>query len=312
MPQAKQNTELLRNCDLNLLIALSVLLKHAHVSRAAKQLGLSQSAMSQVLKRLRLMFEDPLLIKSHNGMMLTNKAQGLTQDLEHCLSLAMDILDGDHFDPKTAQGHIRFTMNDIAAQLCIVPMLQHISAKAPLLELEYISQHSDGFQQLTRGQVDIVVGFYDSIPRHLNYKTIASAPWQFVSQDPVFTHSHPDVEQLKQLQLIRYQFQQLNQLSQLDRLKRLKGEDSNYSLTSGSLSVLTHGLNSGSSATFLPHYAVNILPKEQIEKLNWFGPVSDLELKMCWNNRSRHYELHKWVRSEMAEILKAQVEQQSR
>ena len=49
----KRNFDLLKECDLNLLIALSVLLKAAHVTKAAKELGLSQSAMSQVLKRLR-------------------------------------------------------------------------------------------------------------------------------------------------------------------------------------------------------------------------------------------------------------------
>ena len=54
--------------DLNLLVYLDALLRERNVTRAADQLGLSQPAMSNGLRRLRDLFEDPLLVRTSDGM----------------------------------------------------------------------------------------------------------------------------------------------------------------------------------------------------------------------------------------------------
>ena len=54
----------LERVDLNLLIYLDVLLREKNVTRAAEQLGVTQPAMSNILRRLRNLFNDPLLIRS--------------------------------------------------------------------------------------------------------------------------------------------------------------------------------------------------------------------------------------------------------
>ncbi|MGM0564486.1 MAG: LysR family transcriptional regulator, partial [Pseudomonadota bacterium] len=50
--------------DLNLLIYLDVLLRELNVTRAAAQLGITQPAMSNGLRRLRELFNDPLLVRT--------------------------------------------------------------------------------------------------------------------------------------------------------------------------------------------------------------------------------------------------------
>ena len=60
--------------DLNLLVYLDALLKERNVTKAANQLGLSQPAMSNGLRRLREVFEDPLLIRTSDGMTPTERA----------------------------------------------------------------------------------------------------------------------------------------------------------------------------------------------------------------------------------------------
>ncbi|WP_155724802.1 LysR family transcriptional regulator, partial [Stutzerimonas stutzeri] len=57
----------LERVDLNLLIYLDVLLREKNVTRAAEQLGVTQPAMSNILRRLRNLFNDPLLIRSSEG-----------------------------------------------------------------------------------------------------------------------------------------------------------------------------------------------------------------------------------------------------
>jgi len=67
----------LQKMDLNLLIALDVLLEERHVSRSANKLSLSQSATSRILARLRDMFDDPLLVRTSEGMVMTERANQL-------------------------------------------------------------------------------------------------------------------------------------------------------------------------------------------------------------------------------------------
>ncbi len=59
--------------DLNLLIALQVLLEERNVSRAAERLYITQPAMSKTLGRLREVFDDPLFIRSSHGVRPTPK-----------------------------------------------------------------------------------------------------------------------------------------------------------------------------------------------------------------------------------------------
>jgi len=79
----------LSKIDLNLLVYFSVLLREGNVTKAAEHLGLSQPAMSNGLRRLRKVFNDPLLVRTSSGMMPTDKAKEL-QPLVHNTVYAAD------------------------------------------------------------------------------------------------------------------------------------------------------------------------------------------------------------------------------
>jgi hypothetical protein len=61
----------LASVDLNLLVTLDALLKEKNVTRAAARLGISQSAMSHTLRRMRALFKDPLFVSTPRGMVPT-------------------------------------------------------------------------------------------------------------------------------------------------------------------------------------------------------------------------------------------------
>jgi DNA-binding transcriptional LysR family regulator len=301
--------EQLKDCDLNLLIALSVLLKEAHVTKAAKELGLSQSAMSQVLKRLRLMFEDPLLVKSYNGMTLTSKANTIKEELKPLLNRVITILEGDTFNPATAQGRIRVMMNDVLAQMCIAELIAELDKHAPGIELEYMTQQTDGFKMLRRGHLDLIVGFYDSVPKPIRSKVIAKYPWQLVTLDnsapeyiDMINNGYHVIEE-SPFKLLRYQYQEHNQIHMINALKTINAEEASYSMTSGSLSTLTQAMTAPYTITLLPHYSVRIFEHHQAEDFIWLGDTIELELKCCWNEHNRNLELQKWFRKLLSSIL---------
>ncbi len=71
--------------DLNLLIYLDVLLREKNVTRAAGQLNITQPAMSNGLKRLRTLFNDPILVRTSDGMSPTEKAKTLAPAIRKIL-----------------------------------------------------------------------------------------------------------------------------------------------------------------------------------------------------------------------------------
>jgi|GEM_PF-3128866 len=98
------NRTQLANIDLNLLVMLYLLLKERNVTRAAARLGISQSAMSHALRRLRSMFEDPLLVSTPRGMVPTERALALVDLIEQTLANIESILSSrSRFNPATAR-----------------------------------------------------------------------------------------------------------------------------------------------------------------------------------------------------------------
>jgi LysR family transcriptional regulator, nod-box dependent transcriptional activator len=110
----------LNGLDLNLLVALDALLSEASVSRAAERLNISQSGMSGALSRLRVHFEDDLLIQIGGRMRLSPMAQSLTEPLAGVLQ-AMQAITASRprFDPGTAQRHFTIGSSDYASAILI-------------------------------------------------------------------------------------------------------------------------------------------------------------------------------------------------
>jgi DNA-binding transcriptional LysR family regulator len=78
--------------DLNLLITLDVLLAEGNVSRAAKRLHLSPSAMSRTLTRLREATGDPLLVRAGRGLVPTPRALKLRDQVGRIVEEATEVL----------------------------------------------------------------------------------------------------------------------------------------------------------------------------------------------------------------------------
>ncbi|HMU86012.1 MAG TPA: LysR family transcriptional regulator, partial [Agitococcus sp.] len=105
----------LERVDLNLLTHLDVLLREKNVTRAAEQLGVTQPAMSNILRRLRVLFNDPLLIRSSEGMTATERALELQPRIREVLSDLGQILEPrTEFRPLSSARVFRIMASDYA------------------------------------------------------------------------------------------------------------------------------------------------------------------------------------------------------
>lgn len=146
--------------DLNLVLALDALLAERHVTRAAARLGITQSAASHALNRLRDLFDDPLLVRGARGMMMpTPRAEQLAPAIHRVLVDLASVLRGDEtFDPVTAHHTFRIGASDYVELVLLPPLLERLGRIAPGINLWVHTFADHGDEALATGALDLVIG----------------------------------------------------------------------------------------------------------------------------------------------------------
>jgi DNA-binding transcriptional LysR family regulator len=163
----------LHRIDLNLLVYLDVLLRECNVTQAANQLGLSQPAMSNGLRRLRDLFNDPLLVRTSDGMTPTARALELEPLVRDILSgVERAIQPTSEFDPMDARQVIRVMASDYAESTLFPAVLQKLRELAPGLTLDVMTPSDVSFLDVERGKIDLVINRFDQMPQSFHQITL--------------------------------------------------------------------------------------------------------------------------------------------
>jgi LysR family nod box-dependent transcriptional activator len=145
--------------DLNLLVALDVLLKERSVTRAAQELNLSTSGMSNSLLRLREYFNDDLLVSINRKMEITPRGQVLHDAVRSVLLTIDSTLAAEPtFDPRSSDRTFRILCSDYT-QLVLAPALLGLAAKAGCTaRFSFVAQSGMiPYKELERGEADLLI-----------------------------------------------------------------------------------------------------------------------------------------------------------
>ncbi|MDA7816271.1 LysR family transcriptional regulator [Porticoccaceae bacterium] len=152
--------------DLNLLVYLDVLLRECNVTRAAEELGISQPAMSNSLRRLRDLFGDPILVRTSDGMTPTDRALELQPMVRKVLSAAEQaILPKTEFNPMESSRIFRIMASDYTESTLLPVLLRELRKQAPNIRLDIMTPSDVSFHDVERGKVDMVINRFDSLPQ---------------------------------------------------------------------------------------------------------------------------------------------------
>ena len=146
--------------DLNLLKAFDALYAERHVTHAGLRVGLSQSAMSGALTRLRDVLGDELFVRTPGGMQPTPRAHELAGPIAEALRLLGRALQAEAFDPRSADRTFTVAMSDYAAAVILPPLLARLGAAAPRVDLRVrgIFGRDEAVALLDGGEADLAVG----------------------------------------------------------------------------------------------------------------------------------------------------------
>jgi DNA-binding transcriptional LysR family regulator len=143
--------------DLNLLIALQVLMEEKNVSRAAQRLFITQPAMSKTLSRLRVLFDDALFTRSSRGMQATPRAMQIADELGNIIGDISALLTGPGFDPRDAAGEISIALSEHVGLALLPRLLAHLSETSPKLKIRVITRIENQLEALARGDLDFAI-----------------------------------------------------------------------------------------------------------------------------------------------------------
>lgn len=150
----------LRHFDLNLLLVFEMLMRERHVTRAAEKLHLSQPALSHALKRLRESLDDPLLVRTENGMQPTPQALALLPVVQQALAmLRQGLAPPARFSPANSTRRFTLATTDYFEEVMYPPFLSQLLAYAPGISFSIELITPDVLREgLEQRHVDMVVG----------------------------------------------------------------------------------------------------------------------------------------------------------
>lgn len=158
----------LNNLDLNLLRIFDAVMEERSVLRAGQRIGLSQSAISHALARLRDLLGDELFVRTSSGMQPTARALAMAPFVREVMVRVELAVGPARFDPATSRRRFTLAANDFLTAVIVPHLLRILRAEAPQVDLvTRPGTRIDLAEQIDLGRVDVAVGGFSSVPARM-------------------------------------------------------------------------------------------------------------------------------------------------
>lgn len=143
--------------DLNLLVVLDALLTERNVTKAAARIGITQSATSHALARLRALTGDELLVRGQKEMLPTTRGEALAAPVRRALDeIARALAPAESFDPKTTTARVTIGTSDYGELVLLPRLVKRLAREAPNVDLRIRPAGNEWANMLASGAVDLV------------------------------------------------------------------------------------------------------------------------------------------------------------
>jgi len=294
----------LKSLDLNLLVSFEAIYTAGNISHAAKQMGVTQPAMSNALTRLRKALDDPLFTQIGRGVAPTPRARQLVGPVRDALILLRDgVAEPRAFDPSKDRKHFRIVLLDQLEPVLIPPLLRQVQDHRSIT-IEACSVFSTPIVAgLNDGSIDLALTVFLKEALECECETVGTADVVVVART-----GHPGIDgELTRVHLSTLGHvalvPQLRALSNIDEALHHNGIDRHIVYTVEKFWAMPHILARTDLIALLPgdfaREAAKLLPLT-VHKLPIDMPEQNLF--MTWKQSRTQDPAHYWLRGE---ILKA-------
>jgi DNA-binding transcriptional LysR family regulator len=292
----------LHKLDLNLLPVFAALYRQRNVSRAANEVGLTQSAMSNALSRLRSSCDDPLFVRTRGGMVPTALADILAGPvLEALQTLENGFSQPFGFNAEHSERTFSLLMSDIGEAVVLPKLIQALYATTPGIKIqairlprsEYAQAMESGTADLAVGNLDFLkAGYYQQRLFDDSYSCIARADHPVIAEaltlEQYLAAGHVFVKTGNTEPLVE------NALSQRHGRRNIRLEVAQYHIAAKVVAETD-------LIASVPQNTARGLANLKVFPLPFDMPTA--EVRQFWHERNHHDPANQWLRKTIAALI---------
>ena len=294
----------LRRIDLNLVVALHALVEEGSVSKAARRLNLGQPAMSHLLRRLRDLFADDILVKTGSSMAPTRRAQALAAKLSEGLNVIDAALQqvGD-FDPSTHAQDFRIAMSDSLESSLGSSLWRYMGEHAPACRLRITPfQRAPALDRLDANDLDLAIGVLGHLRSWHRAEILYDESYAGLTATPFVADSPNLDEYCQRPHVLVSQPDDFN--GRVDRFLRKAGKSRRVAMSTSRFHAVPFFLLKTDAVAILPTRVADEIA-ERFDLLRFEPPleIPPFTVKMAWHQRHDETSSHRWLRQAIQKLV---------
>ncbi|WP_138438337.1 MULTISPECIES: LysR family transcriptional regulator [Marinobacter] len=287
------------NLDIRALSTFVAVLDEGSVSRAAVKLGVSQSAVSHTLDRLRQALGDPLFVKSGRGIAPTRYALQAGPHIRQILDDLHSLSSGPPFTPATAEFTFTIAANDYQRDLLLPPLVAALRREAPGIRLQVIPSGIPNADMLRKDVCDLIISPHAPEATDIMQRGLM-ADRMVVFYDPKQRAAPKDLPEYLKADHIALLFAS-GEKPGLETSLSARGLTRRTLVTVSNFSGLPEFLR----GTDMLATAPELMSKHLLRDFAWIPLPFDFKpftLLMLWHRRNQNDPAHRWLRNQVNSV----------
>lgn len=302
----------MRDLDLNLLVVFEAIYSAGSISRAADTLNLTQPALSNALARLRKQLDNPLFVRSGNGVVPTARADEIIEPIREALfAIDQSIRPKELFDPTVTKRHFRLIVADPLEQIVVGSLLRTIGHQSQISFELQPPQTTNLEQALLEGKADVALFLMPIRVAELNNTPICAMDLVLVARcdHPRVSAGSPRDEVMQEgFVALALSPGKLENSDKVNILKRLRPRQVCQVSKVSSIAQL---VSESDMVGLLPAiYARKVAARYGLEIISHPVPEIEQKFQLIWHRRFESDPGHIWLRDNIAKaVSQAQADQ---
>lgn len=294
----------MNNFDFNLLIVLNALLEDNSVNLAAKKLNVTAPAISKSLNKIRILFNDQILVRSGTKLTPTPKALSLKESIKTLVNQTESIINSNViFEPKKTNISFMIASNNSIFFALNTILFREIQINAPNIFINLVndSNYDDNF--LRNNTIDLYIGEMRALNPEITIRTIHMSKCCFICRNhhPILS-KNKNVDNLLKYQFIKTKHEYLTNTDETN--KYFFTERSIIGITPEYITTVNSIIHSNALA-IIPNYISTIIRQLNIP-VTQFTTDFDLgrrDIIQAWHSKNNHSIAHKWLREQTKNMI---------
>lgn len=297
----------LSDIDLNLFVVFDAIYTEGNLTRAGEIIGITQPAVSNSLSRLRNLFDDPLFVRTAEGMVPTPVAQNIIGSVRQALGLIRSsVQESESFDPAVSDKRFRVSMTDLSQAILLPRLFSSIKSQAPMVAIDCYQVHRRDLSiELASGNVDLAIDVPHTPDPQMNHTQLASHPYVcVVSKKNTLVGDSLDLETYLKLEHIHISSRR-GGLGHVDLALGKMGKKRNVSLRTQHYLSTPQLVHDGDFALTVPQIFANFMTNLLgVKYYDLPFEVPNLESHLYWHESTDKDQANTWMRELIFEVYK--------